>query len=179
MANIKRLPFPNTSDLRADRPLFRIHSDVCGPLPQGYGSFRYFILFIDCYSRFTTIFFLHYKSDALKHFIEFKNAAEKFLNTSIAILRLDNAPELVHGAFESFTKANGIQYEKIIPDAHQSNGVAERSNWTVASMCRAMLIDADLSDFFWPLAAQAAVHIKNRVPHTALNDPTIGNQDAV
>lgn len=39
-------------------------------------------------------------------------------------------------------------------------------------MTRAMLIDGNLPDFFWPLAAQAAMHIKNRLPHAALHDPT-------
>jgi len=31
-----------------------------------------------------------------------------------------------------------------------------------------MLIDADLSSWFWPYAIQTAVHIKNRVPHSNL-----------
>jgi hypothetical protein len=37
-------------------------------------------------------------------------------------------------------------------------------------MVRAMLIDGDMPDFFWPLAAQAAIHIKNRVPHSAISE---------
>ncbi|TDL16327.1 hypothetical protein BD410DRAFT_707142, partial [Rickenella mellea] len=32
----------------------------------------------------------------------------------------------------------------------------------------AMLVDADLKDWFWPFAIQASVHIKNHVPSTAL-----------
>jgi hypothetical protein len=31
-----------------------------------------------------------------------------------------------------------------------------------------MLIDANLRDFFWPFAVQAAVHIKQRLPHSSL-----------
>lgn len=85
------------------------------------------------------------------------------------MLRIDNAPELIRGPFEAFTKANGITYEKITPEASPQNGVAERANLTVASMTRCMLIDGDMSDFFWPLAAQAAIHIKNLVPHSALS----------
>jgi hypothetical protein len=74
----------------------------------------------------------------------------------------------MQGDFEIFTKESGISYEKIVPDASQQNGVAERHNFTFHNMCRSMLLDADLSDWFWPLAIQAAVHIKNRVPHKAL-----------
>lgn len=39
-------------------------------------------------------------------------------------------------------------------------------------MVRAMLLDADMSEYFWPLAIQAAVYIKNRVPHKALPPDT-------
>jgi hypothetical protein len=92
-ANIKCLPFPSASSTRVDRHLFRIHSDICGPLPNSYSSFKYFILFIDCYSCFTFIFFLRKKSEALKTFIEFKTIVEKFHSLPIVILQVDNAPE--------------------------------------------------------------------------------------
>jgi hypothetical protein len=39
-------------------------------------------------------------------------------------------------------------------------------------MMRAMLVDSSLTFWFWPLAAQAAVHIKNRVPHASLASNT-------
>jgi hypothetical protein len=172
LANIKRLPFPKSSNTRADRPLFRIHMDICGPFPLGYGGFRYFVLFIDDHSRFIVIYFLKKRSDCLQYFIEYKTAVENYLGVKIAVLRIDNAPEFIHGAFEVFCKENGIIYEKTVPDASQQNGVAERHNQTVETMIRAMLLDGDLSHFFWPLAAQASVHIKNRVPHSALKDPT-------
>jgi hypothetical protein len=46
--------------------------------------------------------------------------------------------------------------------------LARLSGLTIGSMARAMLINADLKDYFWPFATQAAVHIKNRVPHSSL-----------
>ena len=46
---------------------------------------------------------------------------------------------------EEYCKAHGITYEKTIPDSPPQNGVAERTNLTVATMARAMLIDANLS----------------------------------
>lgn len=168
LANIKRLPFPKVSYTRAERPLVRVHTDICGKLPRGYGGYFYFILFIDDYSRWIGIWFLKQKSDALSAFKEYKAAVEKFHGLQITFLRIDNAPDLVEGQFRDYCSDAGITYEKAVPDAHQQNGVAERQNWTVASMTRAMLLDADLSDYFWPLAALSAVHIKNRVPHKAL-----------
>ena len=167
-ANIKRQPFPRKSFHRAEKPLQRIHSDICGPLPHCYGNFSYYILFIDCYARYVSLFFLKNRDEALGQFIQYRTAAENFLGERIAILRVDNAPELTRGKMEQYCKAHGITYEKTVPDSPPQNGVAERTNLTVATMARAMLIDANLSDYFWPFATQAAIHIKNRVPHSAL-----------
>jgi hypothetical protein len=125
-------------------------------------------LFVDDFSRYISLFFMKTRDEALKHFIEFKSATENFTSERISLLRVDNAPELTHGKMEQFCKTNGISYEKTIPDSPPQNGVAERTNLTIGSMARAMLIDADLSDYFWPFATQAAVHIKNRVPHSIL-----------
>ena len=96
-------------------------------------------------------------------------AMERFLGVSIIILCVDNAPEYIHGLFEDYCKMNGLTYEKIVPDASPQNGVSKCSNWTVASMTPALLLDGDIADYFWPFAAQSAVHIKVRVPHSAIN----------
>jgi hypothetical protein len=90
LANIKRFKFPNKAKNHAEHPLFRIHSDICGPLPIIYGSFRYFITFIDDYSHFISIYFLKYKSDTLQCFHEFRTAAEKFLGHLVVFLRIEN-----------------------------------------------------------------------------------------
>jgi hypothetical protein len=172
LANIKRLKFPHKATHRAARPLFRIHSDICGPLSIGYGGFQYFITFIDDSCRYIAIYFLKLKSDALKCFREFRAATEKFLGYPIVFLRIDNAPELIHGQFSDYCKEHGITYERTVPDASQQNGVAERANQIIERMTRAMLVDSSLTVWFWPLAAQAAVHIKNRVPHASLKPDT-------
>jgi hypothetical protein len=112
------------------------------------------------------------RNEALSLFIEFKTAAEKICNEKITFLRVDNAPELIKGQMLSYCKAQGITYEKTVPDSPSQNGVAERTNLTVCSMARAMLIDANLRDFFWPFAVLAAVHIKQRVPHASLPSNT-------
>jgi hypothetical protein len=167
-ANIKRTPFPQQAQHRATRPLERIHCDVCGPLPTCFGGFKYFILFICCYSRYISVYFLQSRDEAAQYFGDFKSLVENFCGTKIITLRVDNAPELIHGKFKHLCKAAGITYEKTVPDSPNQNGVAERCNLTLASMARALLIDADLSDWFWPFAIQTAVHIKNRVPHSSL-----------
>lgn len=167
-ANIRRSPFPKQSLHRATRLLERVHCDICGPLPLGYGNFTYYILFIDCYSRFITLFLMKSRNEALPLFLQFQATAERFCGQQIKLLRVDNAPELVQGQMAAHCKDHGISYEKTVPDSPPQNGVAEHTNLTICSMARAMLIDADLRDFFWPFAVLAAVHIKQRIPHSSL-----------
>lgn len=108
------------------------------------------------------------RDEALQCFIEFRNTAEMFCREKVTILRVDNTPELICRNFEWHCKSEGITYEKTVPDSPSQNGIAERCNLTLASMARAMLFDANLSDWFWPFTIQTAVHIKNWVPHSAL-----------
>jgi hypothetical protein len=124
-ANIRRSPFPNHSTNRATRLLERIHCDICGPLPACYGNFSYYILFIDCYSQFISLFLMKTRNEALSLFIQFQTAAEKFCNEKITLLRVDNAPELVQGQMQAYCRAHGIAYEKTVPDSPPQNGVAE------------------------------------------------------
>ena len=167
-ANIKRSPFPAKSSHRATNILERVHCDICGPLPPCFGSFRYFILFICCHSRYISLYLMKTRDEAPDHFIHFKTAAENFTQQHIKILRVDNAPELVRGKLQHYCLSHGITYEKTVPDSPSQNGVAERCNLTLASMARAMLLDAQLSPWFWPFAIETAVHLKNRVPHSLL-----------
>lgn len=53
----------HTSILRASAPLDLVHSDVWGPAPaQSRGGARYFVLFIDDYSRKIWLYLMKEKS---------------------------------------------------------------------------------------------------------------------
>ena len=46
-----------------------VHSDLCGPMETlSFGGSRYFITFIDNYSRYCQTYFLKKKSEALEKF---------------------------------------------------------------------------------------------------------------
>ena len=167
-ANIKCSPFPSKTQHRATNLLERIHCDICGPLPSSYGSYRYFVLFICCYSRYIFLYPMKTRDEAYQHFVNFRTLAQNFSGQQIKILCVDNAPELIKGQLEAYCKSTGISYEKTVPDSPSQNGVAERCNLTLASLARAMLLDANLSEWSWPFAIQTAAHIKNRVPHSNL-----------
>jgi hypothetical protein len=167
-ANIKRTPFPSKSNTRATEILKHVHTDICGPLPKGYGNYRYFLVILDDCASWGTIFLLVKRSEAPKYVIWFKASNERACDIKLHIIQVDNAPEYVQGELRKFCDDEGIKYERTVPEAPQQNGKLERHNYTYEQMARAMLLDADMHDFFWPFAIMAAIHIKNRVPHSAL-----------
>jgi hypothetical protein len=126
------------------------------------------MLLVDDFSRYIFIFFLKHHNEALIFFKQYRVVVEKYLEEEVAVIRVDNVPEFIKGEFKAYCLQEGIQFEKTVPDASQQNGVVERANQTVENSMHAMLLDAGLPLYFWPLAAQAAVHINNRLPHSAL-----------
>lgn len=167
-ANIPRDSFPHQSNTRATRVLERVHMDICGKLSHGIGNAWYYLLIVDDFSRFSIAYTLNSRDEAVKYFKNFQKHAENIHNTKIRTIRCDNAPEFVKGAFRDYALEQGINFETTVPHTPQQNGVAERHNGTFGNMIRAMLLDADLSDWFWPLALHAAVYTRNRLPHKAL-----------
>ncbi|KAL0326307.1 UNVERIFIED_CONTAM: Retrovirus-related Pol polyprotein from transposon RE1 [Sesamum radiatum] len=64
-------PFPSGTSWRAKAVLELIHTDVCGPMrTPSHEQNRYFILFIDDYSRMTWVYFMREKSEVFKGFQE-------------------------------------------------------------------------------------------------------------
>ncbi|CAL8156614.1 unnamed protein product [Prunus armeniaca] len=72
---------------RARRPLELVRSDICGPItPASNAGKRYFITFIDDYSRKTWVYFLQEKLEALNACKQFKAAAENEIEKTIKVL---------------------------------------------------------------------------------------------
>ena len=69
-----------------------IHSDICCPDMDAHGQ-KYFITFIDDYSRFMYLYMLHNKNEALDAFKIFKAEVEKQCGKPIKIVRTDRGGE--------------------------------------------------------------------------------------
>ena len=89
------------------------------------GGAKYFIIFIDDYSRYLSIYFLNNKSEALDAFKTYKKYLEKKTGEQILALRSDNGREFVNQEFVSFLREEGIQHQLTIPYTPQQNGLAE------------------------------------------------------
>ena len=94
-----RLPFM-LSTFTASKPLERIHCDLWGPSPiSSVQGFRYYVVFIDHYSRFTWFYPLKLKSDFFSTFVMFQKLIENQLEYKIKIFQCDGGGEFISVQF--------------------------------------------------------------------------------
>ena len=95
--------FEKCASWHTSAPLQLVHSDLCGPLPVvPFSSFKYFLTFIDYYSRCTWVYFLKLKSKVFDMFLASKALVEKQSSQHILKLRSDNGGEYVNNKFITF-----------------------------------------------------------------------------
>ncbi|KAF8405032.1 hypothetical protein HHK36_009928 [Tetracentron sinense] len=76
----------NLDVVRSTGLLDLIHTDICGPLPTASrGGQRYFISFIDDFSRYAFVFLIHHKFEALEVFKQYKTEVEKELDRRLKL----------------------------------------------------------------------------------------------
>ena len=64
-----------------------VHRNLCMPMStSARGGYKYFITFIDDYSRYGYIYLMHHKSEAFEKFKEYKAEVEKHRGKSIKSL---------------------------------------------------------------------------------------------
>lgn len=67
-----------------------VHTDLCGPMRnKGLNGERYFILFVDDFTRRTCIIYLKCKTEALEYFKKYRRMAENDCGRRIKVLRSD------------------------------------------------------------------------------------------
>ncbi len=175
-----RHAIPKKSQARAARLLELVDSDVNGPLEvPSLGGSRYFVTFIDDFSRWTSLYTMKDKSETFDCFKKYHSHAERHTGAKIRSvnvirrtrktaeelkeLRADNGGEYLSNEFKSYLEDHGIQHQLTIAYTPQQNGVAERMNRTLVDCVRSLLHTTKLDKKFWVEALSTAVYVRNRV----------------
>jgi hypothetical protein len=71
-----------------------VHTDVCGPMQtHSHSQNRYFIIFIDDYSRMTWVYFMRQKFEVFNILRKFKCLVQRQSSCLIKVLRSDGGKE--------------------------------------------------------------------------------------
>ncbi|CAI7756060.1 unnamed protein product [Closterium sp. NIES-54] len=166
--------FPPTED-----PLQNLHMDVWGPARvRGQGHERYFLLVVDDYSRYTTVFPLRSNGEVPEVLIDWIRGARRQLSESfgsdLRVLRLhsDRGGEFSSDLLRAFCRLEGIRQTFTLPASPQQNGIAERRIGMVMDVARTSMIHAAAPHFLWPFAVQYAAHHINLQPRVSLPETT-------
>jgi transposase InsO family protein len=164
MGKMTQLPF-STSTSCTQFPLQLVHSDVWGPAPiNSINSHRYYVIFVDDFTRFTWFFPLKHKSQVLASFQHFKNTMENHLGTSIKTLRTDCGGEYTNNEFRAFCSKSGIFHQFTCPHTSQQNGVAERKHRHIVDMALTLISHSSIPFKYWTYAFSTAIFLINRLP---------------
>ncbi|CAI5537060.1 unnamed protein product [Closterium sp. Naga37s-1] len=132
-----------------EAPLQTLHMDVWGPARvRGQGHERYFLLVVDDYSRYTTVFPLRSKGDVTEVLIDWIRAARLQLRQSfgsdfpVQRLHSDRGGEFSSGLLRAYCRARGIRQTFTLPDSPQQNGIAERRIGMVMDVARTSMMHA-------------------------------------
>ena len=100
---------------RVKKPLEFIHMDVCNPIhPNSLGKKKYFLLFIDDFSRKTLVYFLKKKYKAFSTFKKFTVLIENESDHNIKTMRSKKWGKFTSKAFEEYCENHGICWPLMI-----------------------------------------------------------------
>jgi transposase InsO family protein len=125
---------------RTTKPFEIMYTNVWGIAPViSHEHYKYFVTFIDDFTRFTWVYFLLSKSEVFSVFKVFLTLVETQFFAKIKILQSDSGGEYMSNEFQFFLQSHGIISQRSCPFTPQQNGVAERKNHHLLDVVRTLL----------------------------------------
>ena len=111
-----RIPFRQNKAWRAIQSLQLIHTDVRGPMKTpSLNNSKYYIVFIDDYSRMYWIYFMKLKYEVTDIFAKFKAWVETQSRCKMQVIRSDNGTEYTSEKFNKFYEDASIEHQLTAP----------------------------------------------------------------
>ncbi|CAI7730403.1 unnamed protein product [Closterium sp. NIES-54] len=173
---------PHSSFPPTTAPLQTLHMDVWGPARvSGQSRERYFLLVVDDYTRYTTVFPLRSNGQVIDVLIPWIRTVRLQLREQfgqdLLVLRLhsDGGCEFSSTLLRGFCRGEGTLQSFTLPDSPQQNGIAERRIGLVMEVARTSMIHAAAPHFLRPFAVRYAAHRLNLWPRVSLPEtsPTL------
>ncbi|CAI7868502.1 unnamed protein product [Closterium sp. NIES-53] len=163
-------------------PLQTLHMDVWGPARvSGQSRECYFLLVVEDYTRYTTVFPLRSKGQVVDVLIPWIRTVRVWLRErfgqDLPVLRLHSVRggEFSSNLLRKFCRREGILQSFTLLDSPQQNGIAERRIGLVMEVARTSMIHAAAPHFMRLFAVRYAAHQINLWPCVSLPEtsPTL------
>ncbi|CAI7865474.1 unnamed protein product [Closterium sp. NIES-53] len=173
---------PHSSFPTMTTPLQTLHMEVWGPARiSGKGRERYFVLVVDNYTRYTTVFPLHSKGEVVDVLIPRIRTVRLHLrerfgqDLPVLPLHSNRGGEFSSNLLRDFCLGEGILQSFTLSDSPQQNRIAERRIGLVMEVARTSMIHAAAPHFLWPFAVRYTTHQLNLWPRVSLTEtsPTL------
>ncbi|GJY51432.1 retrovirus-related pol polyprotein from transposon TNT 1-94 [Tanacetum coccineum] len=158
-----RVSFKTKQNFSIRKCLHLLHMDLFGPISSmSINHEKYTIVIVDEYSRYTWVYFLSKKNQALEMIMSFIRMVENQNDVKVKQIRTDNGTEFKSHELDSFYDEKGISQSFSSPYTPEQNSVAERKNRTLIEVARTMLNGLVLFKHFWTDAVRIACYTQNR-----------------
>ena len=128
------------------------------------GGSRYFVIFVDDFSRYSWIYLFKNRSEISQIYRDFTKMIETQFSKPIKVFKYDNAQEYKAHEFISILHQFGTVPHSSCASTSQKNGRAERKLCHILNVVCATTIAAYTPTQFWGKAALTAVYTINRCP---------------
>ncbi|GAA0143530.1 hypothetical protein LIER_04196 [Lithospermum erythrorhizon] len=166
----------NVASITDNLPFAVVHSrgshddSTHGPYSTStYDGYRYFLTIVDDHSKITWTHLLSTKSNAFPVFKAFLMYVQTQFQTSVKVIRSDNALEFCSHNAEQFYKDQEILHQTSCIYTPQQNGVVERKHKHLLEIARALLFQSNLPAQFWGNGLLTATYLINRFPLSSLH----------
>jgi hypothetical protein len=163
------LPYSKLTSV-SSHPLELIFSDVWGPGSEYVGRYRYYVSFVDDYSKFTLVYLLKFKSEVIQKIHEFQSLVEWLFNKKIIAIQSDWGGE--YEKLNSFFTKIRIVHQVLCPHAYQQNGYVERKHRHIVEVGLSLLANPSMPLIFRNEAFLTATYHINRTPSKVIHFQT-------
>ena len=126
------------------------------------GGKKFYVTFIDDYSRFTRVYLLRNKNEAFDISLSYKAEVENQIDRKIKRIRSDRGGKYI--PLNDYYENEGIIHKVTHLYSLESNEVTERKNITLKEMMNSLLVSASTPNNMWGEAILSACHLQNRIP---------------
>ncbi|XP_010501984.1 PREDICTED: uncharacterized protein LOC104779327 [Camelina sativa] len=138
------------------------------PKTVSVDNFKYYLVIVDHFTRYTCFYPLKLKSHVRDTFTTFTALVENKFWRKIDTLYSDNGGEFI--ALHPFLTAHGITHLTTPPHTPEHNGISERKHRHVVETGLTLLSKSSMPMTYWTYAFSPAVYLINRMPTSVLGN---------